>query len=422
VLGWTPRGWQCCEFLLVGEHNPLFNPSDVTEKGQPHRMDPKSSCPGKGDALALPCPGTQPPGGQAQQGLGSALLPIPRHRQVMVGVSSHPRSRLCPEARHGHGHQAPCPPEGPGGQQGLTFPSACSGGQRGPKSGARCDGEGWGQERGHLAHPQSACAGTPPLGQTPDRPHSRKAEHPHRLKPWDHPGSRSELTPSASSATARPPPARHPAGGKRRASAKGPATPKSLTSRTRPSRSLSLFQRDLGDQRAPPRLLLPDLRTANIATGTSGWTRLPTPTWQQIHTDLPKHRAWTPTVGKDRNSLHPSCISISYSEPRAAKGGLERTRGKAQGGSEAILIMGNVLSTQGEVRKSSAPWGDPHVEPEQAAALLRLLQHFCEEGVRGRRRLAGSGAVPAAQPHPARGKLGLVRRVRLLCDGTSSYR
>lgn len=64
----------------------------------------------------------------------------------------------------------------------------------------------------------------------------------------------------------------------------------------------------------------------------------------------------------------------------------------------------------------------PVLSQEQAAALLWLLQHLCEWEVRGRKRLAGSRAIPAAQPHPTWGQLFLVRRVRLLCDGTSLYR
>lgn len=64
----------------------------------------------------------------------------------------------------------------------------------------------------------------------------------------------------------------------------------------------------------------------------------------------------------------------------------------------------------------------PMSSHEQATALLWLLQHLCGRRVRGRRQLAGSRATPAAQPHPAWGQLFLVRRVRLLCDGTSSYR
>lgn len=64
----------------------------------------------------------------------------------------------------------------------------------------------------------------------------------------------------------------------------------------------------------------------------------------------------------------------------------------------------------------------PTLSQERAAALLWLLQHLRERGVRGRRWRASSRAIPAAQPHPAWGQLFLVRRVRLLCDGTSLYR
>lgn len=45
----------------------------------------------------------------------------------------------------------------------------------------------------------------------------------------------------------------------------------------------------------------------------------------------------------------------------------------------------------------------PALSQEQAAALLWLLQHLRERGVRGRRRLAASGAIPAAQPLPRLG-------------------
>lgn len=44
----------------VAGHNPFFNPSDMTGKGQPCCLGPKSSCPGKEDTdptakhLALP--------------------------------------------------------------------------------------------------------------------------------------------------------------------------------------------------------------------------------------------------------------------------------------------------------------------------------------------------------------------------------
>lgn len=45
----------------------------------------------------------------------------------------------------------------------------------------------------------------------------------------------------------------------------------------------------------------------------------------------------------------------------------------------------------------------PALSQEQVAALLWLLQHLRERGVRGRRRLAASGAIPAAQPLPRLG-------------------
>lgn len=91
--GVNTEGWQCWEFLGcswgVGEHNSLFNPSDMTGKGQSHCLDPKSSCPGKGDALVqqrstwlCPALAPPPPGGQAQQGL--ALLPTHRHCWVVA--------------------------------------------------------------------------------------------------------------------------------------------------------------------------------------------------------------------------------------------------------------------------------------------------------------------------------------------------
>ena len=63
----------------------------------------------------------------------------------------------------------------------------------------------------------------------------------------------------------------------------------------------------------------------------------------------------------------------------------------------------------------------PALSQEQVATLLWLQQHLREQGVRDRRWLAGSRAIPAAQPHPTWGQLFLVRRVRLLCDGTSLY-
>lgn len=60
----------------------------------------------------------------------------------------------------------------------------------------------------------------------------------------------------------------------------------------------------------------------------------------------------------------------------------------------------------------------PALSQEQAAALPWLLQHFCERGARRRRRLVNLGAIPTSHPRPAWGQLVLVRRVRLLCDGT----
>lgn len=56
------------------EHNPCFNPSDMTGEGQSHCLDPKGSCPGKGDTdptakhPALPCSGNT----TTRAGLGPA--------------------------------------------------------------------------------------------------------------------------------------------------------------------------------------------------------------------------------------------------------------------------------------------------------------------------------------------------------------
>lgn len=63
----------------------------------------------------------------------------------------------------------------------------------------------------------------------------------------------------------------------------------------------------------------------------------------------------------------------------------------------------------------------PTLSQEQAAARLWLLQHLREWGVR-----AGHGWLAPEPSHspasPTWGQLFLVRRVRLLCDGTRLYR
>lgn len=127
----------------------------------------------------------QPPGGAT--GFGPIPDPLASLGRGMISQLSPlwPRLSAGPP-RHGHGHQVLCPPQGPGGEWGLLFPFTCSGGQRVPKRGSRQDKDVCSRERGSLAHLQAPCAGIPPLGQAPDRPHSRKEEHPHHLKPWDH--------------------------------------------------------------------------------------------------------------------------------------------------------------------------------------------------------------------------------------------
>ena len=152
----------------------------------------------------------------------------------------------------GHGHQAPCSPEGPGGEQCLAFPFTCSGGQRAPKRGARQDGEVWGREREGLACPQAPCASIPPLGQTPDRPRSRQEEHPHHLKPWDHLWLEVRDDPIGqlrhSQTSSCPAPRRGKAESIRKRTCYSKVT--YLTYKT--TTSLSPFQRDLGHRRAPP--------------------------------------------------------------------------------------------------------------------------------------------------------------------------
>lgn len=184
------EGWQCWEFLgyslVAGEHNPLFNPSDMTGKGQPHCLDPKSSCLGKGDTLvpqakhlALHCPGTT----TTQSGFGLTLDPLASPGLGMISQLSplQPPPSAGPPHR-GHGHQALCAPEGPGGEQGLEFPFTCTGGERALKRGARQHTEVWGRERGGLAHLQASCASISLLGKTPDRPQSQERGTPPRLK------------------------------------------------------------------------------------------------------------------------------------------------------------------------------------------------------------------------------------------------
>lgn len=131
------------------EHNPCFNPSDMTGEGQSHCLDPKGSCPGKGDTdptakhPALPCSGNT----TTRAGLGPAPV-----KAWSCGS--------CPCQQDFHA--TPCTPNqvgGTRGEWGLAFRFTDSGGQRAPKRGARQGREVWGRERGGLACLQALNSG-----------------------------------------------------------------------------------------------------------------------------------------------------------------------------------------------------------------------------------------------------------------------
>lgn len=142
----------------------------MTGEGQSHCLDPKGSCPGKGDTdptakhPALPCSGNT----TTRAGLG----PAPDCQGMVLCLPPLSAGLPC----HSPGHQTRRGQE----ESGVSHSISPALEDKEPQGEGRGRAERFGVGRGEVWPVCRLSA----LGQTPDRPRSRRELNPHHLQPW----------------------------------------------------------------------------------------------------------------------------------------------------------------------------------------------------------------------------------------------